>query len=93
MSAQYVVGLGGSCALVARQHFKDTLGLSPTTAMPPRPGSPFPAEPMFITKVLPLCPAAPKTQTEVATEVRGKFRGGWEREVGEEVRVHCVGWP
>lgn len=48
---------------------------------------------MFITKVLPLCPAAPKTQTEVATEVRGKFRGGWEREVGEEVRVHCVGWP
>lgn len=44
---------------------------------------------MFITKVLPLCPAAPKTQTEV----RGKFRGGWEREVGEEARVHCVGWP
>lgn len=66
---------------MARQHFKDTLGLSPTTAMPPRPGSPFPAEPVFITKVLPLCPAAPKTQTEVATEVRGKF-GGAGREGG-----------
>lgn len=87
-----MVGLGGSCALVARQHFKDTLGLSPTTAMPLRPGSPFPAEPLFITKVLPLCPAAPKTQIEVRGEFGGAGREGGGRGGEGALCWVALGW-
>lgn len=99
LSAHYVVGLGNSCALVARQHFKGSCSalLGHPGAVPNHSNAPetwvsstlFPAEPVFITKVLPSCPAAPKTQTEV----RGKFGGAGRRRWARRRGCTALGGP